>query len=301
MPCCFKNQTGQSLVQVLISIAIMGILTLTMMTTQSMQVRENKALTEKLAILDLQKLVTSTLAGTSACTFQLTNLPNHSFDATLVTATTSPPPMNIGNTLLSDGIATAPAIATVGQPASTLSSTVVVKSIELNNIQCPQPCVNAVNSNTFTANIQISFEPSLMVRSLAPISSTVTLQTTSAGNIKTIVSCLSRANTSSCPIGMTLIGTVGSAESFCIDTNPRNSDMASAFQICANLNPSAHFCTPSEWQQACSKIPNMQSTWEGTGAYSNWGDHNGNNYPLQSCGALGAYGSGNLNFRCCTK
>lgn len=63
-----QNQKGQSIVQVLVSIAIMGILLVAMTSMQTTMSRENRALSEKLAALDLERVVTQSLAHTSVCT-----------------------------------------------------------------------------------------------------------------------------------------------------------------------------------------------------------------------------------------
>lgn len=183
-----KNSRGQSLIQVMISLSIMGMLTVGMISIQRMQGRENKALTDKLAILDAQKLVTSTLADGSVCTFQVTSLADPTFLASDVTPTTFPPPKNLGPNLLSGAFATAPPILTVGNPISSISNAVIVSSIELRNIRCTGACVPAT-SNIFTADIQVNFDGSNLVRGVKPIVSQTTIQTTTAGGVKTITGC----------------------------------------------------------------------------------------------------------------
>jgi len=69
-----SNQRGQSLVQILLSVGIMGIVLLAMASSQVMQHRENKALMEKLASVDLTRVITGCFGSidskTQLCTYQ---------------------------------------------------------------------------------------------------------------------------------------------------------------------------------------------------------------------------------------
>ena len=186
-----KNSRGQGLIQVLISIALMGILMVGITTVLEHQARENKALGEKLAGLDLQKAVTAVLADGSVCTFQVGQLPlaQQSFDATPLSTGGAVQDIDLGNTLLTKADATAPAIVTVNQPVSPIATTVVANKIAITNIKCPSPCPNPLTSNIFTANLQISFDTSKMVRSIVPATSQLILTTSDASGQKKITSC----------------------------------------------------------------------------------------------------------------
>jgi hypothetical protein len=59
---CLANQTGQSLIQVLVGIAIMGVMTAVFTSMMASQNRETRALSEKLAALDFQNLLQTTLS-----------------------------------------------------------------------------------------------------------------------------------------------------------------------------------------------------------------------------------------------
>ena len=199
-----KNSRGQSLIQVLISIGIMGLLTLGMVTLQQLQGKENKALTEKLAVLDAQKLVSATLADGSVCTYHITRMPNHSFQAADVTPTTVPAPINLGNDFLAGATNTSPAIITVGQSISPLINNLVATSIQLTNIRCRPPCTNPLTSDVFTADFEINFDTTSLVRAIKPIISPTTIQTVTSGGTKTIIGCqgvTSASPPSSIPVG----------------------------------------------------------------------------------------------------
>ena len=185
-----KNRNGQGLVQAIIAGAIMSIIVLAMISMQSSQAKENRALAEKLAALDLQRFVTATLANSSACSYHVSLLANPTFNTAHITAAGGGPSIDLGNVLLSNGTATSPAIVTVGEVASPVSNSLVVSSIKIVDINCPAPCPNPVLSNQFTANITINFDSSKLIRSILPVKSQIVLNTTGVGAVKTITSCL---------------------------------------------------------------------------------------------------------------
>jgi hypothetical protein len=63
----FQNQRGQGLVSALVGIAISAVLAVTVASILVNQSRENRALSEKMASLDLQRTVISTLSNSLAC------------------------------------------------------------------------------------------------------------------------------------------------------------------------------------------------------------------------------------------
>jgi Tfp pilus assembly protein PilV len=201
-----KNSKGQSLVQVMVAAAIMGIIMMAMVSTQTMQSRENRSLSEKLAILDFQRLLTSSLADPAVCTFLLTNAGPVRFSAAQVQPNSSPAPIDLGNQLLAGAVASAPAIARVNEAPSPLSLNVVVQSIQLTNIKCEAPCANPAASDQFVGTVQVNFVPNRLVRALAPASSRVLLQTQNVGGNKEVQSCLVAASAGGS--GMILPGSV---------------------------------------------------------------------------------------------
>lgn len=184
------NTNGFGLVQVIVSVAIMGILMMTVVSMMAGQSREVTSLTEKLAVNDLTQALTAAVSNSSTCTFQLTQagpwisspVPVQ-FDASTI-GTASPPSINL-NQVLAHGSATAPPITSVGSPASPISGTAIVSAIQVTNINGP------VGGNTFTANLQVNLDQTRLVRGLKPSSAQVVLQTSGAGNIKTVTACQS--------------------------------------------------------------------------------------------------------------
>lgn len=62
-----QNQKGQTLVNALVGIAITGVMAVIVASILAMQAKEARALGEKMASLDLQRTVISTLANSTAC------------------------------------------------------------------------------------------------------------------------------------------------------------------------------------------------------------------------------------------
>lgn len=106
----------------------------------------------------------------------------------------------------------------------------------------------------------------------------------------------------SCPAGFTLIGTSGSADAFCISSNPETSaNWLGANQTCRGKSPKARLCTASEWAAACvdgaAGPNNMTGHWEwvadlygyggqimgGSGCASFSDDHVGSAYGSRCC------------------
>lgn len=292
-----RCQQGFSLIQTIIGIGISGIVMGAMVSMMAMQTNEQRYLSQKLAALDLQRQLTTTLADGSVCKFQL-KVPGISFDATKVMPDTS---VIVLDKVLAQASATSPSVAEKNKAVSVYDK-FEVASVEVKNF------VSEGLPNKYSAELIVTFKGDELVRSLKPIVLPLSLNTAGPDNAKTIESCTSAgAGVGACPTGYTLIGEQGTNESFCIETNPRAAGYWLIHHTCQNLTPSAHFCTDSEWGAACAsqKVPNMNGAWEHTGRYSNWGDHNSNNLPLIGCSgsnlALGTYGhtSVGYNFRCC--
>jgi len=175
----FENQQGQSIVQVLVSIGIMGIMMLAFASLMSGQMRETRALSEKLGSLDLEKAMMAVLADSSVCGYHLAG---KTFDASRI-GTSHPPVIDMGGSLLSAANAAAPPLAVVGQPASPQSNSLVVSSIQVANI------TGSAAGSSFIASIRVNFDSTRLVRSIHAAQVRTFLRTSGGGNIKTIVAC----------------------------------------------------------------------------------------------------------------
>src|SRR5947209_6537565 len=86
-----KNQRGQSLVQVIISASIMGIMMLAVAAMMTSQRNEAKALTEKLATSDLEKVLIASLSTGTVCSYVLNNPVVLTFNSATLPATITLP------------------------------------------------------------------------------------------------------------------------------------------------------------------------------------------------------------------
>lgn len=170
------NQRGQSLVQVLISIGLMGILMASFATMTANQSRETQALSEKLAAMDFQQQLIRSFADGKVCTSLLNNL----------TLNTSGMVLNVTGIPVST---TAPpgSLAKAGQAPSPLSSTLVVDAnnpFQVTNIA-------SAGTNLYSGVFQVGFDKTRLVRALQPAQTQITI-TTNGGT--TITGCQSTSS-----------------------------------------------------------------------------------------------------------
>lgn len=173
----FVNSRGQSLISVLISVAIMGILITIMTAMFESQNREMRAMREKLSSADLTRVLTQTLANPSVCSslFASTNLVTPGsipFDASSVSYPYVIPIKSI------------PAAGVVsGGQASALSSTLVLSP------QSGNPSgLQLVFTNATTAAFQVNFDQSKLVRAIQNLSFPVV--TTVSGGMTSVGACV---------------------------------------------------------------------------------------------------------------
>ena len=188
------DQKGQSLVQVLVSIGVMGAMLLSFTDIMSAQVKETRALSQKLAVTDLERLLQNSLADGSVCKYIL-NMPNAlTFDSQKVSETT---PQTIKPTLpiyasikIGPPVVTGPIIAKPGEPASPNAPSVVIKDIVLSINGAPSPLPAPGPGVKFKANWEITLDPNGLVRPLRPITiSTLLVADTSNPTAARITKC----------------------------------------------------------------------------------------------------------------
>ncbi|MGZ3723432.1 MAG: tail fiber domain-containing protein [Bdellovibrionales bacterium] len=159
-----KGQRGQSIIQVMVASAIMGILMTAIVSVQSSQSQENRALGEKMGALDLQRSITVALADGAVCMYLLANTPANTFDSTKLpqTITLAPP-------LYSSVVAGVPGpiLAQVGSAPSIIANSLIVKSIGLT--------ITAGAANTYNGNLNVNWDNTKMVRPINPAAGGVIL------------------------------------------------------------------------------------------------------------------------------
>jgi hypothetical protein len=207
-----KNQHGQTLVQVMIAAAIMGVIAMAFASMIVAETRQNRGLAEKLAAMDFQQQLTRTFADGSLCTSLLAptgapvtfNLPsgggNLATPLSLNLAFTSVP---ISASSPKTPLVTA---STVVSPISpTLFAAAAPSTFQVTNI------IGANNgtTGTFTASFQVNFDQTKLVQPLRPATTQISLQTTGgAVGTQTITGCTSASGppnsvTCSCPSSVT--------------------------------------------------------------------------------------------------
>jgi hypothetical protein len=198
-----SNQRGNSLIQVLISIGLMGLLMAAFASMMVNQQTETRALSEKFGALDLQQFLTASLADGSVCAYVM-NIPTVlTFDSTTPlphTITLPDPDLNgqraalYASILPGPPIAPGPVAAQVGKAPSQVARTLVVKSIQLQ--------ITQGSSGGYSGNWLVNFDSTLSVRAIKPVSvSTVITADTSIPTAARITGCQSGGIGSFSPSG----------------------------------------------------------------------------------------------------
>lgn len=161
----WHNQSGQSLIQALASVAIMGVVMAAFATVMSSQQQEVQALTQKMAAMDLEKLLIQSLSDGNVCKYITNNPSVLTFDANAVSPTSpqvitptlpiyasvqTGPPMVLG-----------PVVAQPGEKASALTSSLVIRSIKLE--------ISNGAGSSYLGNWVVDFEPAGLIRAVQPV------------------------------------------------------------------------------------------------------------------------------------
>jgi type II secretory pathway pseudopilin PulG len=182
------NSNGQSLVQVLVSVGIMGILMAAMASMQTAQSRENRALDEKLGGLDLQRTMATALADGAVCKYML-QTPPINFSASQVLAG-NPQTVTLTTPVYASVAAGIPGPVIVQPNTNPPRGTMPVKAITLT--------VASGSGTTFLGTINAVFDDTKLVRSIRPASATVILTTdVSNPGAATVTNCVG-SNSSTC-------------------------------------------------------------------------------------------------------
>lgn len=192
-----KSQSGQSIVQVLVAAFIMGIVLFSSMSMLRLQTRETRALEEKLGVIDIQQQLSRSFSDGSLCSTILTPPFSGSTAVTFTVPTggatpTNPVSQNLNLTYIPISVTSQTSPLVSANKAVSINSSTLIAADAPNTFQL----TNIIGSSngttgTFTANIQINFDQSKLVRPLKPASTPITLLTT--GGItgpQTITSCL---------------------------------------------------------------------------------------------------------------
>lgn len=184
------GESGQSLTQALIAVALLALLATAFASLMAGQWRETRALEQKLASADLEKLLQASLADGSVCEYIVNNPSVLTFDSTAVSRSTpqvvSPSSPIYASVAPGPPVVLGPVVAEVGQPASAYSPSTVVQRIELRITGAPTPAPPPGPNAVFTGDWVVMLDPTTLVRPLRPItiSTRLTVDTTNPASAR---------------------------------------------------------------------------------------------------------------------
>lgn len=168
---------------------------------------------------------------------------------------------------------------TAGALGTTIAANVVTTA-KINNLAVTNAKINDVAASKITGAVAVANggtgAATLAANNVILGNGTSAVQTVApgtSGNVLTsngttwVSQAASGGGRTSCPAGFTLIGTSGSADAFCISSNPEtNATWLGSNQTCRGKSPKARLCTASEWAAACvdgaAGPNNMTGHWE---------------------------------------
>jgi hypothetical protein len=165
-----KSQLGQMLIEVLIASAIMGVLMLGTSTILISFQKETLSLQQKVASMELEKILVAALNDGSVCQYILNNPSVQTFDSSaafpqIIDPTTAgDPAFTIYASVTPNGANPAilgSTIASVGQPASSMTNTLMISSIKLE--------VVSGAGSTYLGNWTIEFDKTKVIRAIHPV------------------------------------------------------------------------------------------------------------------------------------
>jgi hypothetical protein len=209
------NQKGQTLVSALIGIGVTAVMAVIIASVLATQARENRALGEKMASLDLQRTIISTLANAMSCNglFAPSNVANGgsgsggsppagggggglipgvvsaivkvinstlAFDLTLITPT-NPLVFSIKQI---PGVAGAPPIISAGDKVSPMTNTLFLLPSN-----APTPGIQMIVTSASTAILRLNFDHSKLVHPIRSLEFPLNIQTSGTPTQTTIQGC----------------------------------------------------------------------------------------------------------------
>jgi type II secretory pathway pseudopilin PulG len=181
-----QAQKGQSLVQLLVTIGIMGVVMAALASMNSNMSRENRALGEQMASFDLARIVSTTLALPAGCDSLITK-PNNLSAGSTFTFTDAPATYPFIINLNSVPQSATIDIVSLAKPqASPLSSSLQIK---------PVGGIQIVLTSATTGSLQIHFDQNRLVRAIHDLEFPIAISTTPSGGNKTVGGCTSVGST----------------------------------------------------------------------------------------------------------
>ncbi|MGZ3722109.1 MAG: type IV pilus modification PilV family protein [Bdellovibrionales bacterium] len=179
------NSRGQSLIEVVIGLAVTAVIILTATTMQSSISKETNAASEKIAAMELEQGVVLALASVKTCKLffapaNITNPASMPFDETKVSAKT---PQFIALNQLPTTMAP---LATAGARVSPLSNSLNIRS---NAVNPPGIQVAVTSMTPPSGKLYINFDDSKLVRAVHNLEFQIKFQMSGASGNMSIVGC----------------------------------------------------------------------------------------------------------------
>lgn len=156
----FGNQAGVSIIEVLVAGGIMAIIFAATASLIASQQKEGRALAEKMASLDLERLLINSLSNGTICSAELaSNVFNSTGPYKIDTSNLATQVINLSS-LHASKLASAPTLISVGQTASSLSYSLKIDTIRFQNF------VSAGLPDLYLTDLEVSLKGG--VRSFKP-------------------------------------------------------------------------------------------------------------------------------------
>lgn len=182
------NVRGQAMIQTLVAVAIMGVIIAGSASMMNNQSRQTQTLNQKLARLDVYRVMISLLQDGSTCSFMVTNPASAPFDPMTV-GTKNPPKIKL-NQIPTAPVVGAPAmfIADGIKSASPAVKELVIKSMEFRDLECSAGACTPT-SDLFKSTLFVDFDGDKLNMPLAPLQLPVILKTAGTPNAQTVTGC----------------------------------------------------------------------------------------------------------------
>lgn len=156
-----QNETGFTLIEVMMGIAILAIVTIGMAESLSQMYSQLRAISQKQEIIELKNIVTQQLGKPGVCTWQLRD---KVIDVSMPTTEFSPSPslLNLGEIYMGQD-ATSPLLAKSGLRIPESLSGVKVASVYFKNIYATG------NANEYKGIFQINFDAASLAQPVKPL------------------------------------------------------------------------------------------------------------------------------------
>lgn len=180
------RQSGMSLIEILVVLAIMTVTLSVLASVFQHQQRLSAQMADRLATLDVSRTLTGALADGNVCTFMVANMPPYTFNPVNLASVRIPPFPFIPSRAVAG--ATSAVVADGATLASPNSPRLVVNTIRIDNVSCAVATC-ATTTNQFNANLVVIFDQSKTAGPVPNLIFPIVLSTTGPAGAQTIATC----------------------------------------------------------------------------------------------------------------